>query len=214
MGDPVLSFFKLGRALRVETTVNNSREFKIGKRLHNLPRLREFGFSANRRLLDVQRVSHDCAVGEDTWNRVVRPTVVGQQRASALRFDDPRVQALFAVIVMFLFQTDGFTSSQLRAPLAQLLGIDPASITRGRMTYDLRRLRLHGIIERIEGSHRYRVTSEGLRVAVFFSRTWARLLRPGLSLAAPLAPNNRLHHSFARLETQILGFVDAQRCAA
>lgn len=79
---------------------------------------------------------------------------LGEQRASALRFDDPRVQALFAVIIMFVFQTDGFTSSQLRAPLAQLLGIDPATITRGRMTYDLRRLRLHGIIERIESTHR------------------------------------------------------------
>jgi hypothetical protein len=210
----IKEYFKLGRALRVETTINNSRDFKIGKRLHNLPRLREFGFSANRRLLDVQRVSHDCAVGEDAWNRVVRPIVLNQQRASALRFDDPRVQALFAVIVMFLFQTDGFTSSQLRAPLAQLLGIDPATITRGRMTYDMRRLRLHGIIERIEGSHRYRVTSEGLRVAVFFSRAWARLLRPGLSLAAPIAPHTRLHHAFARLETEILAFVRDQRCAA
>jgi hypothetical protein len=207
-------YFKLGRALRVETTINNSRDFKIGKRLHNLPLMREFGFRANRRLLDVQRVSHDCAVGEDAWNRVVRPTEVRGQRASALRFDDPRVQALFAAIVMFLFQTDGFTSSQLRAPLAQLLGTDPASITRGRMTYDVRRLRLHGLIERIEGTHRYLLTPQGLRVAVFFSRTWARLLRPGLSLAAPIAPNAPLHHAFARLEAEIATFAYTQKCAA
>ena len=210
----VKQYFKLGRALRVETTINNSRDFKIGKRLHNLPRLRELGFSANRRILSVQRVSHDCAIGEDTWNRVVRPTTVAHQRASALRFDDPRVQALFAVIVLFLFQTDGFASSQLRAPLAQLLGIDPAMITRGRMTYDLRRLRLHGIIERIDGTHRYRITPDGLRIALFFSRAWARLLRPGLSLAAPAAPDSRLHSAFARLEQEIDRFAEQQKCAA
>lgn len=82
------------------------------------------------------------------------------------------------------------------------------------MTYDLRRLRLHGIIERIEGTHRYRVTSEGLRVAVFLSRTWSRLLRPALSLAAPVAPNGRLQSAFARLEAEIAAFTKQQRCAA
>jgi hypothetical protein len=210
----IKEYFKLGRALRVETTINNSRDFRIGKRLHNLPLLREFGFAANRRLLDVQQVSHDCAIGEDTWNAVVRPITVGEQRASALRFDDPRVQALFAVIVLFLFQADGFTSAQLRAPLAHLLGIDPDSITRGRMTYDLRRLRLHGLIHRIDRTNRYRITSDGLRVAVFFSRTWARLLRPGLSLAPPATDDHRLRQAFTRLEQEINRFAQHQRCAA
>jgi hypothetical protein len=211
----IKEYFKLGRALRVETTINNPRDFKIGKRLHNLPRLREFGFSANRRMLSVQTVSHDCAIGEDTWNQVVRPIQVGEQRASALRFDDPRVQALFAVLVMFAFQADGFTSSQLRAPLAHLLGIDPDTITRGRMTYDIRRLRLHGILERIEHTHRYRLSSQGLRVAVFFSRAWTRLLRPGLSLMAPTTPASiPLRRAFATLENQIARFSEQQKCAA
>ena len=210
----IKEYFKLGRALRVETTINNAPDFKIGKRLHNLPRLREFGFAANRRLLDVQRVSHDCAIGEDAWNGVVRPITVGEQRASALRFDDPRVQALFAAIVLFLFQADGFTSAQLRAPLAQLLGIDPSTITRGRMTYDLRRLRLHGIIQKIGRTHRYRLTAPGLRIAIFFTRTWARLFRPGLSLASPLAPDNRLRLAFTKLEQHITRFTQQQKCAA
>lgn len=93
----IKEYFKEGRALRVETTINDTRDFRIGRRLTNLPQLREIGFAANRRLLDVQRVSHDCAVGEDTWESVVRPITVGEQRASALRFDDPRVQAFLLV---------------------------------------------------------------------------------------------------------------------
>jgi hypothetical protein len=210
----IKEYYKEGRALRVETTINDSRAFAIGKRLHNLPKLRELGFAANRRLLDVQTISHDCAVGEDTWNQVVHPITVGDQRASALRFDDPRVQALFAALVLFVFQTDGFTSSKLRAPLAQLLGIDPATITRGRMTYDLRRLRLHGIVERVPRTHRYRLTAQGLRVAMFFSRTWARLLRPGLSLAVPLTGDDPLRRAFVQLEAQILRFAQLQKCAA
>jgi hypothetical protein len=60
-------------------------------------------------------------------------------------------------------------------------------MTPGRLTYDLRRLRLHGIIERIAESHRYRLTREGLRIALFFSRTYARLIRPSLNKIMPLA---------------------------
>ena len=45
----------------------------IGKRLKNLPELRKVGFKANRRLLDTQRISHDCAIGEDAFNRVTQP---------------------------------------------------------------------------------------------------------------------------------------------
>jgi hypothetical protein len=211
----IKEYFKEGRALRVETTINDTRDFRIGKRLKNLPDLRGIGFAANRRLLDVQTLSHDCAVGEDLWESVVRPITVGEQRASALRFDDPRVQALLMVLVLFVLHTDGFRSTDLREPLAQLLGIDPAQITRGRMTYDLRRLRLHGLIERIPQTHRFRVTAQGLRIAMFFSRTWARLLRPGLSLLAPTLPNRSpLAKAFNLLDAEIASFASTQRLAA
>jgi hypothetical protein len=50
---------------------------------------------------------------------------------------------------MFSLQARGFTDAELRVLLAQMLGVDPAKYPAGRMTYDLRRLRLHGIIERL-----------------------------------------------------------------
>ena len=42
---------------RTETTINNTRDFSIGKRLWNLPALRQVGFQANRRVLAVERLS-------------------------------------------------------------------------------------------------------------------------------------------------------------
>lgn len=212
----IKQYFKEGRALRVETTINDARAFSIGKRLKNLPDLRKVGFEANRRLLDVQRVSHDCAVGEDVWNSVVRPITVGTQRASALRFDDPKVQALLLTLVMFATHINGFRSKDLREPLAQLLGIDRDHITRSRMTYDLRRLRLHGFIVRVPKSHRFQVTTQGLRIALFFTRTWSRLLRPGLSLIVPSSTenNSRLRRLFDGLLTEIQKEVETQNLAA
>ncbi len=105
---------------------------------------------------------------------IVRPAEVDGQRASALRFGDKRVQALFTVLAVFSLQLRGFTNSEMRVLLAQLLGFDPADYSVGKLTYDLRRLWLHGIIERIPHSHRYHLTSDGLRIALFFSGTYNR----------------------------------------
>jgi hypothetical protein len=201
----VKQYHKEGRALRTETTINDTRDFGIGKRLKNLPALRQIGFRANRRLLDVQKISHDCAIGEEAFQQVVRPVEIDGQRASALRFGDQRAQALFAVLVVFSFQLRGFTNAEMRALLAQLLGLDPANYPQGRMTYDLRRLRLHGIIERIPRSHRYQLTPGGLRVALFFSRVHDRLLRPMLATIMPQAPPTSapIRSAFDRLHSAI-----------
>lgn len=183
----VKQYFKLDRGLRTETTINEPSDFGVNKGLKNLPALREIGFAANRRLLEVERTSHDCTISEEVLDQVVHPIEVNGQRASALRFDDPRVQALFSVLVCFGFLPHGMRNRDLREPLAHLLGIDPSEMTPGRMSYDLRRLRLHGIIERTTKSHRYRLTQEGLRIALFFSRTYTRLIRPGLDRLIPPA---------------------------
>ena len=134
---------------RTETTINDTRDFAIGRRIENLEQLRKIGFAANRRLLDVQRIGHDCFIGEASFQDMQRPITVNDQRAAALRFADPRVQALLHVLLLFLLVQGTFTSKDLREHLAPLLGKKPSQLTPGRITYDLRRLRLHGLTERI-----------------------------------------------------------------
>lgn len=84
------------------------------------------------------------------------------------------MKALFAVLVIFTLQVRGFTNQEMRILPARLLGVDPANYPVESTTYDLRRLRLHGIIV---GSHRYQLTPDGLRIALFFCRIYPRLLR-------------------------------------
>jgi hypothetical protein len=181
----IKQYHKENRALRTETTINNTYDFGIGKRLHNLPKLREVGFAANRRLLEVERLSHDCMVTEKTFQTINGPVAAGGQRASGLRFADAKTHALLHAIIVFRLLADGFRSADLRHHLAALCGRDPETITQGAMTYQLRRLRLHSLIERIPKTFRYRVTQFGLRVALFFTRSYNRLLRPGLAAALP-----------------------------
>ncbi len=211
----IKQYHKEGQALRTETTINDARDFGVGKRLHNLPALQEIGFRANRRLLDVQRTSCDCRIGEEAFEALCVPVVVEGQRASALRFGDPRVQALMSVLVVFRLLPDGFSNKDLRTHLAPLLGLDLQIMTAGRMTYDLRRLRLHGVIERIPHTHRYQVTPFGLRVAMLFTRTYARVLRPGLALVLdPLAMETPLGRQLERLDTALDTFIAQSGLAA
>ena len=210
-GCHIKQYHKEGRALRTETTVHNARDFgtRVGKRLHNLPVLRQIGFQANRRLLDVQRISQDCAIGEEEFRRVTQPLEVQGQRASALRYADSCVLALFSALLVFRLLPRGFANHELRQHLAPLLGKEPTELTQGRMTYQLRRLRLHGLIVRQPRSHRYEVTQRGFRIALFFTRSYARLLRPGIAeLLDPAArPDSRLRRAADQLEAAMDEYV-------
>ena len=210
----VKQYHKEGVALRTETTINKPFDFGIRKRLHNLPALREVGFAANRRLLDVQRISHDPIVGEVAFGELTRPTVVDGQRAPALRFGDTRVHALLAAIVLFRLLPDGFTNRTLREHVAPLVGLSADTMTAGRMTYDLRRLRLHRLIERIPGTHRYRVTDLGLTTSIFFTRAYNRLVRTGLAELSDPGASTSLRHTFNKLEAEMDRLAERSRLIA
>lgn len=196
----IKQYFKEGRGLRTETTINNPTDFQVPKRLQSLSQLRQIGFPANRRLLDVQKISQDCALGEEAFVRVNQPIQVEDQRVAGLRYADGRVQALLAALLLFVFTVNGFAAKDLRPKLAALLGLAPETLSPGRLTYDLRRLRLHGLIERIPRTHRYRLTQRGIQIAAFWTRTYNRLLRPGLAqLADPAAEQAPLRRKLVEL---------------
>ena len=199
----IKQYHKEGRALRTETTINNPREFQIGKRIENLDRLRQLGFAANRRLLEVERMSHDCLLAEDSFQQLNRSQDIGGQRVSALRFGETRVQALWSALLLFRHVPTGFSQRELRQQLAPLLGLSPEQLTPGRMSYELRRLRLRGIIERVPGKHRYWVTDTGWRTALFLTRSYGRLLRPGLAEVLPESGDGPLRRSVDRLDQEI-----------
>jgi len=208
-------YHKEGRGLRTETTINNTYDFGVGRRLKNLPALRQIGFAANRRVLQVEQLTHDCHIGAEAFDKLQKPAEVDGQHVSALPFGQERVQALLAVLVIFCLQPEGFRNRQLRPLLAQWLGISESQISPGRMSYDLRRLRLHGLTERIPKTQRYRLTPFGLKTALFYSRAYQRLLRRGLSeLHDPrTAESSPLAVHFAKFQRALDAYL-AERIAA
>ena len=97
----------------------------------------------------------------------------------------------------------GFANRQLREIAAPLLGLQADEYRSSRATYDLRRLRMRGLIERIPRIHRYRVTETGQRVALCYSRVHRRALGPALSAVLDQTMPTELGKTVERFDRQI-----------
>jgi hypothetical protein len=181
----VKQYLKEGRALRVETVINDPRDLGVNRRLEHLPELQDKARQVNHRLLMIERAGQGCAIESALFERISQPYAREGQRTGALRFGDPRAMALVGALSVMVHAVSGFTNKSLRSLVAGLLGAD---YTTNQMTYDLRRLRLHGLIRRLPHSNTYVTTPEGLRAAIFYTKLHDRLLRPLLAPDQPPAP--------------------------
>lgn len=190
----IKQYLKEGIALRM-TVINRPRDLGCLARLHHLPEIRAKAHGINERVLMIERAGQSCAIETALLERISQPYAREGQRTGAFRFGDRRVMALAGALCMVVHAVAGFTNRSLRALVAGSLG---ATYTASQMSYDLRRLRLHGLIQRLPGTNTYVLTSDGIRVALFYTKVHDRVLRPLLaadhparSRGAPVRPSNR-----------------------
>jgi hypothetical protein len=181
----VKQYLKDGRALRIETVINDPGDLICKRRLQHLDELQAKARAVNARLLDTERVGQGCVLASPAFERVAQSTLTEDGRRSpALRFGDPRVMALLGALCVGL-NALGFTNRSLRAQVSHLLGV---AYTVNQASYDLARLRLNGLIARRPGTNTYDLTADGQRVAIFYTKVYHRLLRPLTAADAPPAP--------------------------
>lgn len=145
------------------------------------------------------------------------PSVHQGQRAPGLRVGDPRVMALLAALCTMGALTDGVTNRTLRPLVRDLLGGASVAYTTGQMSYDLRRLVRKGVLHKLPGRHRYVLTSQGRRWALFVTKTYARILRPGfqqMELEATAPPAPALRQAFAAVDQALAQMVTHAKLAA
>jgi hypothetical protein len=182
----IKQYLKDGRAMRIETVINSPRDLGCNARLPNLDELAAKARAINTRILDAERVGQGCVLASPAFERIAHPSVdAAGRRTPALRFGDPRVMALVGALCSTLLAATGFTNKHLRVLIAGLLGSDYRP---NHMTYDLRRLRLAGLIQRLPHSNRYQLTPDGIRIAVFYTKVYNRLLVPLIPADQPQTP--------------------------
>lgn len=179
-------YLKDGVALRIETVVNDPRDLRCNRLLHNLPELQAKARAINARLLETETVGQGTALVSPVIERITKPTVTdGGRKAPALRFGDLRVQALAGAIAAMLFTVTGISNKTLRGLMTGLLH-RPYSMNQA--SYDLSRLARNGLIARVPGSNRYTLTRDGLLFAHIYTKVYDHVLRPLMTPDRPNAP--------------------------
>ena len=199
--------------------ISDTRDFGIGRRVNaeNWHALRAVGQAANRRLCDAQASDATPAPDVVTFEAVTSPSETPDgTHAAGLRFGDRRVMALMAAIVGFAHIFAGFDNKTLVGLVATLLD---GPYNSRQATYDLRRLRRKGIIMRIPHTNRYQLTPLGRRVAVLFTKTYGRVLAPGLveldlSLPEGIARRSPLAQAWRNLDRSLDDYINNQLIAA
>ena len=182
----IKQYLKDGKALRIETVINAPRDLGCNARLPNLAELQAKARACNRRILEAERAGQGTVLASPAFERIAHPSVNPDgRRTPALRFGDPRAQALAGALCQTLLAATGITNKSLRALMTGLLG---TVYSMNQASYDLARLRLNGLITRTPGRNLYTLTSDGLAFAIFYTKVHDRLLRPLLAVSQPQAP--------------------------
>jgi hypothetical protein len=205
----VKQYEKGDRPLRTETCLNNTYDVGIGRRLENLPALKERMLVTNTRYLDAQAEVLASTVDAGALATLARPVQLGRRRVPGLKLEDDRViRLLEALLHPGTFVTD-WTSREVHERLLKRHRLTEQDYRLSQLRYDLGKLRAHGLVERLGTRRRYRLTSRGLKLGVLLVKLRTRLLGPLASLAADEQPRPSPRHpsdveaAFRRLDAAL-----------
>lgn len=187
-GNSVKMYDKAANVLRIETTINNPKPFKSFRAASNDPqgkptwkpmrksiadsyRRAEIGRAVNDRYATALANVVDSEPLKVIFDQVSKP-IIGPTRIRAIRIGDPDDLALLAAVARGEFVLEGFRNRDLRRILFPNASPQATRTTSARITRLLRILRQHGLISKISGTHRYRLTDKGreLTTAIFTAR--------------------------------------------
>lgn len=184
------------RILRAETCSNDTRHFGVGRRLENLPLLRDKLAATNERTLALQADLMASSVDTGVLAALAKPTIVGQRRVPGLKLHDERVIRLLDTLLHPAAFAGEWTTRELHTRVLARHRIAENDYRLSQLRYDLAKLRAKGLVQRVGRTRRYRLTPQGAKLAVLLVKLRTRLLGPIATLAAqPNAGLRALEHN-------------------
>ena len=191
-GNSVKMYDKAGSILRVETTIANVSDFKAFRPEHDKPngklkwlplrkgvadlhRRAQVSQQANDAYLDALATVDDTAPCCKFFDAVSRPALDNGRRVRAMRLSSPEDVALLEAVTRGEFTTSGFRNRDITYMLhpnrPDLTERDRRRLS-AKTSRLFRLLRAHGIIRKVQKTHRYRLTKGGqlLATALFSTR--------------------------------------------
>ena len=177
---------KFSTFLRLEICVNRLKDLGLNKGLDNLSALRDKLVVATDRLAGFEAELLNTHVDFPLFQRLALPLSSGTSKIPGIKIHDTRMLRLMEVLLHGGPQMAGWRTRQIWQALQAAFALSPQDYTLNQLRYDLRKMKGHGLLERLGKHYAYRLTDKGARVAAMFVLFHKRI-------CGPLA-NSLFHH--------------------
>jgi hypothetical protein len=185
--------------LRQEICCNNLPDLGLKKSLVNLAQVRQLFLGVLDRFATWQAECFNAQVDFPLLQRLALPLQVGKIRYPGIRIHDTRVLRLMEILMHSATVPLGWTSRQIHQILLTHFQLSPNQYTLPQLRYDLRKMRGHGLLQRVDKRYTYRLTEKGLKVSLLYILFHKRIMGPLANSQFHHRPNPQ-HHFKNKLE--------------
>jgi hypothetical protein len=190
--------------LRIETCSNNLKDFRQKKSLEYLPEVAEKLQAVNDRFADAQTENLNVEMDYPLLDKLAQPCRLKSQRMAGIRLENDRIIRLLEILMHSSCHLGGVSAAEIHQSILDAHNLTPQQYTRNQLAYDLRKLRAHGLIERLNNRYVYALSDYGRKAAAMLVIVRNRVIHPiaGSLFESPpnsaMKPNSTLHAQYRR----------------
>jgi hypothetical protein len=174
----IKQYRKFSNFLRFEFTCNYLPNIKINKALENLPKFEKKAQEILDRYSETEALMLNTHADVDCFKKHSKPVMIGKTKISGIHVYQERINRLMEVLLHDNRSIGEWKSSDIRKRIITEYEINKRKYSRNQTTYDIRKLRAHGIVERIKGRNLYRLTAYGIKLALVYTLMRKRIYGP------------------------------------
>jgi hypothetical protein len=182
---------KFSTFLRIEICVNRMKDLGLNKGLEHFDALRQKLLAATDRLAGLEAELLNVHVDFPLFQRLALPIAVGHTRIPGIKIHDTRMMRLLEVLLHGGPQLAGWRTAEIHRAILAAFGLPADRYSLTQLRYDLRKLKAHGLLERIDRTYAYRLTEKGIRTGAMFILFHKRVCGPLANSLFHHRPKNR-----------------------
>jgi hypothetical protein len=196
--------------LRMEVVSNNLKDFGLKKTLPHWDAMRRRLGEVVDRFADTQALNLNVHGEFDLIGELSRPVVVGKTKVAGIKLESTRLMRALEVLMRGVGgHLRKWTAAEIHQAVLETFDLKPADYRLTQLRYDLRKLKAHGIIERIPKSYSYRTTTAGQKQIILLLQIRKRVYAPlahGALIRQPdplHMPNSKFERAYHKVDRAI-----------
>jgi hypothetical protein len=205
---------KFSTFLRIEICVNRMKDLGLNKSLDQLDALRQKLLTTTDRLAAFEAELLNVHVDFSLFQRLALPIAAGRSKIPGIKIHDTRMMRLLEVLLHGGPQLAGWRTAEIHAAIRAAFGLTVEHYSLTQLRYDLRKLKAHGLLDRVDRTYAYRLTEKGIRVGAMFILFHKRICGPLANSLFHHRPENRtprpakIERAYHQADTAVQKLID------